>query len=36
MEKSVGRSTQTVLPWDEEGSDYLEGTAEEMEMVMFD
>jgi hypothetical protein len=36
MEKSVGRSTRTVLLWHEEGLDYLEGTAEEMEMVMFD
>jgi hypothetical protein len=25
-----------VLPWHENGSEYLEGTAEEMEMLMFD
>jgi hypothetical protein len=36
MEKSAGRSTRRVLPWHEKGSEYLEGTAEEMEMVMFD
>jgi hypothetical protein len=31
MEESVGRSTRRVLPWHEKGSEYLEGTAEEME-----
>jgi hypothetical protein len=36
MEKSARRSTQRVLLWHEKGSEYLEGTAEEMEMVMFD
>jgi hypothetical protein len=36
MEESVGWSTRRVLPWHENGSEYLEGTAEEMEMLMFD
>jgi hypothetical protein len=36
MEESVERTTRRVLPWHKKGSEYLEGTAEEMEMVMFD
>jgi hypothetical protein len=36
MEKGAGRSTQRVLPWHGYGSEYLQGTAEEMEMVMCD
>jgi hypothetical protein len=36
MEESVERSTRRVLPWHENVSEYLEGTAEEMEMVIFD
>jgi hypothetical protein len=36
MEKSVGQSTQRVLPWHDCGSEYLQGIAEEMEMVMCD
>jgi hypothetical protein len=36
MEKGVGRSTRRVLPWHGYGSEYLQGTAEEMEVVMFD
>jgi hypothetical protein len=36
MEKGVGRSTRRVLPWHSYGSEYLQGTAEEMEVVMFD
>jgi hypothetical protein len=30
-EKGAGRSTQRVLPWHVDGSEYLEGTAEERE-----
>jgi hypothetical protein len=30
------RSTRRVLPWHGCGSEYLQGTAEEMEMVMCD
>jgi hypothetical protein len=29
MEKGVGRSTRRVLPWNEEITEYLEGTSEE-------
>jgi hypothetical protein len=29
MEKGAGRSTRRVLPWHEEITEYLEGTAEE-------
>jgi hypothetical protein len=36
MEKGAGRSTRRVLPWHGYGSEYLQGTAEEMEVVMFD
>jgi hypothetical protein len=36
MEKGVGRSTQRVLSWHGYGSEYLQGTAEEMKMVMCD
>jgi hypothetical protein len=36
MEKGVGRSTRRVLPWHGCGLEYLQGTAEEMEMVMCD
>jgi hypothetical protein len=36
MEEDAGRSTRRVLPWHEKGSEYLERTAEEMEIVMFD
>jgi hypothetical protein len=30
MEESVGRSTRRVLPWHGKGSEYLQGTAEEI------
>jgi hypothetical protein len=36
MEKGVEWSTRRVLPWHGCGSEYLQGTAEEMEMVMCD
>jgi hypothetical protein len=36
MEKGAGQSTWRVLPWHDGGSEYLEGTAEELEVVMFD
>jgi hypothetical protein len=36
MEKVAGRSTRRVLPWHDGGSGYLEGTAEDLEVVMFD
>jgi hypothetical protein len=36
MEKGVGRSTRRVLPWHGYGLEYLQGTTEEMEMVMCD
>jgi hypothetical protein len=36
MEESAGWSTQRVLPWHGKGSEYLEGTAEKMEVVMCD
>jgi hypothetical protein len=36
MEECVGRSTRRVLPWHRYGSEYLQGTAEEMKMVMCD
>jgi hypothetical protein len=36
MEKGAGRSTRRVLPWHGYGSEYLQGTAKGMEMVMCD
>jgi hypothetical protein len=36
MEKGAGRSTRRVLPWHGYGSEYLQGTAEGMEVVMCD
>jgi hypothetical protein len=36
MEKGAGRSTRRVLPWHGYGLEYLQGTAEEMEVVMCD
>jgi hypothetical protein len=36
MEEGARRSARRVLPWHEKGSEYLEGTTKEMEMVMFD
>jgi hypothetical protein len=36
MEKGAGQSTQRVLPWHGDGLEYLQGTAEGMEMVMCD
>jgi hypothetical protein len=36
MEKGAERSTRRVLSWHGYGSEYLQGTAEEMEMVMCD
>jgi hypothetical protein len=36
MEEDVGQSTRRVLPWHGKGSEYLKGTAEELEMVMCD
>jgi hypothetical protein len=36
MEKGAGRGTRMVLPWHGYGSEYLQGIAEEMEMVMCD
>jgi hypothetical protein len=36
MEEGAGRSTQRVLSWHEKSLEYLDGTVEEMEMVMFD
>jgi hypothetical protein len=35
-EKGAGRSTRRVLPWHDGGSEYLEGTTDEFEVVMFD
>jgi hypothetical protein len=34
MEEGAGRSTRRVLPWHGKGSEYLEGIAKEMEVVM--
>jgi hypothetical protein len=36
MEESAGWSSQRVLSWHGKGSEYLEGTAEKMEVVMCD
>jgi hypothetical protein len=36
MEKGVGWGTRRVLSWHGYGSEYLQGTVEEMEMVMCD
>jgi hypothetical protein len=36
MEECAGQSTQRVLPWHGYGSEYLQGTAEELEMVICD
>jgi hypothetical protein len=36
MEKSAGWSTRRVLPWHGSGLEYVQGTAEEMEMVLCD
>jgi hypothetical protein len=36
MEKGAGWSTRRVIMWHGYGSEYLQGTAEEMEMVMCD
>jgi hypothetical protein len=36
MEKGAGRSTRRVLSWYGYSSEYLKGTAEEIEMVMCD
>jgi hypothetical protein len=36
MEEGDGWSTRRVLSWQEKSLEYLEGTAEEIEMVMFD
>jgi hypothetical protein len=36
VEKGAGRSTWRVLPWHGFVSEYLQGTAEVMEMVMCD
>jgi hypothetical protein len=36
MEKGVRRSTRRVLLWHDGGLEYLEGTAKEFEVVMFD
>jgi hypothetical protein len=36
IEECVGQSTWRVLPWHGKGSEYLKGTAEELEMVMCD
>jgi hypothetical protein len=36
MKKGAGWSTRRVLPWHDYGSEYLQGTAEGMEMVMCD
>jgi hypothetical protein len=36
MEKGAGRSARRVLPWHGDGSEYLQGTAEGMEVVMCD
>jgi hypothetical protein len=36
MEKGARQSTRRVLPWHGYGSEYLQGTAEGMEMVMCD
>jgi hypothetical protein len=36
MEKGAGRSTRRVLLWHGYGSEYLQGTAEGMEVVMCD
>jgi hypothetical protein len=36
MEKGAGQSTRRVLPWHGYGSEYLQGTAKGMEIVMCD
>jgi hypothetical protein len=36
MEEGARWSTRRVLPWHRKGLEYLEGTAEEMEVVMCD
>jgi hypothetical protein len=36
MEQGAERSTWRVLPWHGYGLEYLQGTAEELEMVMCD
>jgi hypothetical protein len=36
VEKGAGRSTRRIPPWHGCGSEYSQGTAEEMEVVMFD
>jgi hypothetical protein len=36
MEEGVGQSTRRVLTWHGYGLEYLQGTAEELEMVMCD
>jgi hypothetical protein len=36
MEKGARQSTRRVLPWHGKGSEYLNGTAEEMVKVMCD
>jgi hypothetical protein len=36
MEKGAGQSTRRVLLWHGYGSEYLQGTAEGMEVVMCD
>jgi hypothetical protein len=36
MEKGAGWSSRRVLSWHNGGSEYLEGTAEDLEVVMFD
>jgi hypothetical protein len=36
LEKGAGRSTWRVLPWHGYGSEYSQGTAEGMEVVMCD
>jgi hypothetical protein len=36
MEKGAVRSTRRILPWHGYGLEYLQGTAEGMEMVLYD
>jgi hypothetical protein len=36
MEEGIGWSIRRVLPWQGKSSEYLEGTAEELEVVMCD
>jgi hypothetical protein len=36
MEESAKRITQRVRPWHKYGSEYLQGTAEELKLVMCD